>query len=110
MKKKIQKKARKKCKMMVNNIPVGWCNKAGGSRGLSLARQTQSAEVNGAEQKMSTQGAVPVFPRKCHSKCQLLLFSALLKRRKIFSILSGAQQTQFQTQSPRNCIVIGKTK
>ena len=46
---------------MVNNIPLGWCNKAGGSRGLSLARQTQSAEVNGAEQKMSTQGAVPVF-------------------------------------------------
>ena len=42
----------------------GWCNKAGGSRGLSLARQTQSAEVNGAEQKMSTQGAVPVFPSK----------------------------------------------
>ena len=64
MKKKIQKKARKKCKMMVNNIPVGWCNKAGGSRGLSLARQTQSAEVNGAEQKMSTQGAVPVFSPK----------------------------------------------
>ena len=24
------------------------------------------------------------FPRKCHSKCQLLLFSALLKRRKVF--------------------------
>ena len=96
---------------MVNNIPLGWCNKASGSRGLSLARQTQSAEVNGAEQKMSTQGAVPVFFPKCHSKCQLLLFSVVLKRRKVFSAsFQGAQQTQFQTQSPRNCIVIGKTK
>ena len=95
---------------MVNNIPVGWCNKAGGSRGLSLARQTQSAEVNGAEQKMSTQGAVPVFFPENVIRNVNFCFSVCLSGEKFFSILSGAQQTQFQTQSPRNCIVIGKTK
>ena len=69
---------------MVNNIPVGWCNKAGGSRGLSLARQTQSAEVNGAEQKMSTQGAVPVFFPENVIRNVNFCFSVSLSEEKFF--------------------------
>ena len=94
---------------MVNNIPVGVIKQAA-AVGFHWQGKHNQQRLTALGKKCQLRVQYLFFPRKCHSKCQLLLFSALLKRRKVFSILSGAQQTQFQTQSPRNCIVIGNNK
>ena len=94
---------------MVNNIPVGVIK--------------QAAAVGFHWQGKHNQQRLTALGKKCQLRVQYLFFpenvirnvnfcfSVLcLSGEKFFSILSGAQQTQFQTQSPRNCIVIGKTK
>ena len=67
---------------MVNNIPVGVIKQAA-AVGFHWQGKHNQQRLTALSKKCQLRVQYLFFPRKCHSKCQLLLFS-VLKRRKVF--------------------------